>query len=1137
MWAVISCLASIPTAAQTFEVLWEAPNPNARIYPRTISPNGDHIIFSLDESFSQFVYVWSKDSSEVRDLGPLVQEVTVAGAQPSGFINSPSVVTNDGRLITVGGLNLITKDSSRTWTQAFSWVDGEFTLIGGSAWSQHDSGGMGISGDGSTVIGFVRFDSDPSDQLFFVARNGVPTVFPTPPSGRKFVTGGNNGITTDGSMIIGKMCDGRGVSFDCEAGIWTEPGYIGSGRATLKGSSSLGAIAPNGTAAVFPSDLGGFLWTGCGPITDNTGIVPIDGLLAADKVRADGALLIKKLPGFLDVPHIWTPVTGTVSHEGAMQAFGILPEGWTELSIHDASTDGTVLMGRGRAPDGVMKLWRATFTESAGKRLAVASDVCSDHIEIHTPTKGEFLKVDDLYEVTWSHPGTPDPFDELIISYSDFYDEQLGSVFPPTRIDTIPGNAERYSMIVPNASSKKSAILISRKSRPFDYFASEVFTLRGYDLVREIEGDYEPFRPSIHGWPFSNSRGNLFPDSGWYTNDQFDYSFGTDPFSGGPYSLLLFPAKSDVFPDWPSYVRAFGTANSYLTGAEPLPVFGYRAGAILLWHKYHHGERWGGSCSGMSTTALMKFTDPNRFDEFASTVATPAFTKDLSQFDQDKLKDSPTAGEFAIFFPNPREIVNSRQIYWWGEQARRAAKAGRKLNTRQVLATIKAFFMFDGNANYPTSYLYISEDSVGAHAVVPYRLEVEDRKEGIYRAYIYDPNYPLDDTKYIEIDSTANFWYYDDIVDGWGGVRDIFMMNPIADYFEPTPFQAKLSAGKHPTNSDPLLGIGVTPGVNSTLRAPNGQTLKYKDGVASGDYLDGFVDLPPVGGPVLPRGYVVKAGESYVLQVDVPDDSLALLNIQADDGNILYHYHRQDAARGQTDHFQFDADGGFSAANRDTVTKQIRLIGVAPRGDREVFFSTDSLMLTVADSVQFAIVADRQMQLGNAGPAKSYDLVIELGAVQSRKIFRSADVPFGAGETHTTQIDWDLFGQGPVVVGVDEDGDGTPDSFLQLENEVTGTGAEKDPQGMLPNAYGLAQNFPNPFTDQTTIHYTLPQADDVRLTLMDVLGRKVAVMASGRQSAGRHEVRLDATALPSGLYFYRLQAGNYVETRQMVVVK
>ena len=78
---------------------------------------------------------------------------------------------------------------------------------------------------------------------------------------------------------------------------------------------------------------------------------------------------------------------------------------------------------------------------------------------------------------------------------------------------------------------------------------------------------------------------------------------------------------------------------------------------------------------------------------------------------------------------------------------------------------------------------------------------------------------------------------------------------------------------------------------------------------------------------------------------------------------------------------------------------------------------------------------------------------------------------------------------------------------------------------------------PNPFQNQTTIAYTVPSTGPVRLVIYDVLGREVAVLADGVQAPGRHLVQFEATTIPSGVYFSRLEAGRYVETRLMAVIK
>ncbi len=88
-----------------------------------------------------------------------------------------------------------------------------------------------------------------------------------------------------------------------------------------------------------------------------------------------------------------------------------------------------------------------------------------------------------------------------------------------------------------------------------------------------------------------------------------------------------------------------------------------------------------------------------------------------------------------------------------------------------------------------------------------------------------------------------------------------------------------------------------------------------------------------------------------------------------------------------------------------------------------------------------------------------------------------------------------------------------------------------------PSAFKLAQNYPNPFNPTTTIEYQLPSASFVKLEVFDALGRKVSTLVNERKSAGAHQVNFNATGLASGTYFYKLQAGNTVETRKMLLVK
>jgi hypothetical protein len=90
---------------------------------------------------------------------------------------------------------------------------------------------------------------------------------------------------------------------------------------------------------------------------------------------------------------------------------------------------------------------------------------------------------------------------------------------------------------------------------------------------------------------------------------------------------------------------------------------------------------------------------------------------------------------------------------------------------------------------------------------------------------------------------------------------------------------------------------------------------------------------------------------------------------------------------------------------------------------------------------------------------------------------------------------------------------------------------------MSPAEFSVAQNFPNPFNPTTVVRFQLPTLSDVRLVIYDLLGREVRMLVNETKPAGSYEVKFDATALASGVYLYRLTAGDFVQTRKMIVIK
>lgn len=90
---------------------------------------------------------------------------------------------------------------------------------------------------------------------------------------------------------------------------------------------------------------------------------------------------------------------------------------------------------------------------------------------------------------------------------------------------------------------------------------------------------------------------------------------------------------------------------------------------------------------------------------------------------------------------------------------------------------------------------------------------------------------------------------------------------------------------------------------------------------------------------------------------------------------------------------------------------------------------------------------------------------------------------------------------------------------------------------ILPNEFSLNQNYPNPFNPSTVISYQLPVTADVTLKIYDILGNEVQILVNQKQEAGKHEVKFDASNLTTGIYFYSINAGNFSQTKKMILLR
>ena len=131
---------------------------------------------------------------------------------------------------------------------------------------------------------------------------------------------------------------------------------------------------------------------------------------------------------------------------------------------------------------------------------------------------------------------------------------------------------------------------------------------------------------------------------------------------------------------------------------------------------------------------------------------------------------------------------------------------------------------------------------------------------------------------------------------------------------------------------------------------------------------------------------------------------------------------------------------------------------------------------------------------------------------------------------HILTVDMDGDNDFDVIVAGDE----SPGHVVWYENLII-TSVEDENQ--LPTVFSLEQNYPNPFNPTTTINYQIPDLSFVTLKVYDVLGSEVAILVNEEKTAGNYEVDFDGEYLVSGIYFYKLQAGDFVSTKKMILMK
>jgi len=138
------------------------------------------------------------------------------------------------------------------------------------------------------------------------------------------------------------------------------------------------------------------------------------------------------------------------------------------------------------------------------------------------------------------------------------------------------------------------------------------------------------------------------------------------------------------------------------------------------------------------------------------------------------------------------------------------------------------------------------------------------------------------------------------------------------------------------------------------------------------------------------------------------------------------------------------------------------------------------------------------------------------------------------GGTSPFPLDYIIDQEGKVAY---HDTEYDPRRMTEIMNDLLGIVSVEEDVSTTPFSFQLEQNYPNPFNPVTTISYLLPSRSEIRLTIYNILGEEITRLFDGIQSVGLHRITWDASGVSSGIYFYRIQAGDFVQTRKMLLLK
>jgi hypothetical protein len=480
---------------------------------------------------------------------------------------------------------------------------------------------------------------------------------------------------------------------------------------------------------------------------------------------------------------------------------------------------------------------------------------------------------------------------------------------------------------------------------------------------------------------------------------------------------------------------------------------------------------------------------------------------------------------------NTIPVINELFTHQFGNPHRDyRSNVGLNKTPNQTLNDLKQMLITDGAPVQTLSFM--NNNGSGGHAILSYKIKKDPISSNIFYAYVYDNAYPDSNNARIVFNTAANggngSWSYSNWT-GWGGNKWIYLRDPVSNYLtNPT---INIARGQQsPFILDGNL-LQICPSINAStiIKDESGNITGYFNGIIHTDIQNSSPLVVDNGSETPPYGYELPFDNYSLVTNNFTNDTMKVFFFT---GNKTFAYKRAGAIQSQTDRFYFD--GGISTANPDQESKTINFVSIINETTQEKFFAIRSFELTQNDSVKIENPDSNKLKLVSYGTAKDYDIEISFATETGIGRFGNFNVPLSANTSHTFIPNWTDLTNSQLVVLVDLGNNGNVDDTLYLNNTV---GVENGGNLLTPVEYNLAQNYPNPFNPTTTIRYSIPKQSLVSLKVYDILGREIVTLINEEKPAGKYEVKFNAAGLSSGIYFYTINAGSFVETKKMILMK